>query len=534
MSIRELNRYKKKDINPNLELISAIDEGKDKKDLVRVAYAIRYGADSNLYVDADGIGRNFHILGYAYAVGKYQSKEYLNTLILLFLVGGSSLMKSAFRHQKTTISEKDLSIGEWLESDGYFLARQYMENGYKRVVSSEAVDFAATLLDIPGMVKNPKSELIAKTVGEKMLSKYKISKKMIFWDSEDMVFSVKYFNFPLFYHLIKNGVIPTYPMVNNILVRARVYKQNENKNEFYVLLDMIKSMLKSGVELDHEQMGLLNNLDEKSFKEAEKVGNDPYWEKVCSRNNVDQKIPPRLKRTSRILGIKETNLRDTCKVFKDASLTNTDEKRKELKQSLLKGRDEEFQSKLKYPNEMVGDLKQKFECANRYQLPEKTHTEYSDLHISSYRSGNGNVWCFTSEYYPSLLEEKINVHNREELSKEFLKEIEFKMDILKELGFSIKEKPPTISETVDDIWEDDKMGRMIVDEVGIVNKLRLNNVDKLTPTKSEKMFGKIGASPNVDRLSGVHARITSLWILDWFYENNREKYRLLEKEMNKL
>jgi len=531
MSIDEINRLKNKKINVNNELILAIKEGKDKSNLVRIAYAIRYGADTNLYVDVSGVGKNFHILGYAYKVGKIYHDDYLNTIILLLLVGGSSLSKPAFKKKKTKIPNKEITIAEWLEGDGYSLARQYIEDGYKNVAPQTGIDFVATLLDIPDLVKNPKNELIAKTIGENMLSKYKLSNEMVFWDIKDMKWAVQYFNLPLFNYLLKLGIIPTYPMINNILIRAGIYK---NKNEFNALIEIIKLIIKNGIELDYEQLNLLHSLDENLFKEVKNIGNSPYWKKVCSQSEKikkGEKPPQRLQRTAKILGITQTDFKNTCLIMKKTSQTDKDQ----LKASLRGKKNDEFQSKLKYPNELIINDENKLKCEKPFQKQGEDQSNYSDLHVSSYRCNDGKVWCFTSEYYSFLLSEKKNYHkNGEKLPNEFIKEIKFKLDILKELGFIISEPPPTITETVDELYENDKFGNNVVDEKGIINKLQLINLNKLTPTNAEKIFQIIGASTNIDRLSGVHARLTTLWILDWLYDNNKEQFLIVKKEIGKL
>lgn len=502
-------------------LINAIATTKDRNDLLRVGLALRYGGDPNAYVDVQGVAMGFHILGYTFLLSEGRNIALFNTLILILIAGGGALDKPAYKEDLKSL-EKVQTIGEWLESEGYNLVENYRD-GYQKTVPPSTLDFINTILDRPQQVKNADSKLIAKAYSVKMLSKYKQTRMKAKWDSYDMVMAVKLLNLPLFEFLMNKGDLPTYPMINNILLLAKE-KKAKSPEETKIAVQMIESIVKMGIEMDEYQLDILNIIDENIHNKILEKGEEPYWKKVCQRKSNQREAPLRLQRTAKTLDIEDDTLKGICKVLDSASKT----KRDQLSTVLKKRRKDQFQSRNRYPNELIGDGKI-LTCHNTLKKPGKSFEEYSDIHASSYRDSDGNVWCFTSDYYPSLVEDQKNPHNGQKLPLTFIEELSIKWDILKDLGFKISEKPPTIDDAINEIWEDDKIGGKVVDEEGIIYKIGLSNPERLTPERANNSFKQIGIEANINHLTGVHARVTSLWILNWLFDNNPDDFKVWKK-----
>lgn len=536
VSIRELVQLKNAQINATKVLINSIATTKNREDLIRVGVAIRYGGNPNTYVNVPGVAQGFHLLGYVYLISEGQDVALFNTLFLIMIAGGASLGNPAYKEDLNS-KEKVQSIGEWLESEGYNLIENYRE-GYQKKVPPSTLDFVNTILDRPQQVKNADPELIAKSYCQKMLSKYKQTRRMAIWDSYDMVMAVKLLNAPLFQFLLSKGDFPTYPMINTILLLAKE-KKTKNAEEMSVIIEMIELMVKVGIEMDEYQLDILNVIDEKIHDKIINIGEAPYWRKVCQIrtinneksdetikiNPIQKEVPLRLKRTAKTLDINDESLQGICKSLDNASKT----KKEQLSTALKKRRNDEFQSRNRYPNELIGDPQKILTCHNSQKGINKTFGEYSDIHASSYRDGDGNVWCFTSDYYPSLVEDQKNPHNGQKLPTDFVKELSVKLDILRDLGFKITDKPPTIDQAIDEIWEDDQLGAKIVDEEGIILKIGFANPERLTPEKADMSFKQIGIESNLKYLTGIHARVTSLWILNWLFDNRPDDFRIWRK-----
>lgn len=523
--IRELIKLRDNSSVSTETLINNINQFRTKDDLLMIALPLRYNANPNVYVPVKGVAAGLHIIDYAYLVAKDLPLNVLNSLILMLIVAGGDLNAPAFEENLKEIDKESFTnVNEWLKKYNYTLGDKY-RTGYAKV-PVKILNIIYTLIDRSNDVKEVIPNMIAKTYGVNMMSKYRHTKIFVWWDTQDMIWAIDFVNLELFKFLLNKGELPTYPMINAILFRAFEFHQDKDVLLEREMITMIKEMVKVGVELDKHQLLILNEVEEGLYDSVAQLGKTPYWKKVCKNLQDTKNVPNRLKRTAAILGINDGTIDGVCSAISDAVKMP----REQLTTSLKGRRNKQFQQTNRHPNELIDKKTKNLQCHKSNQITNGDVSDYGNLHISSYRGKGDEVWCFTSEYYPGLIETKKNPHNNSKLPNEFIKELSFKLEVLLDLGFKIKEKPTTIDEAVEDIWKDDELEEEVVDEGGIISKLGIGAVDRLTPERAHKSFQKVGIESNVNILNPVHARITSLWILNWLYDNRPNTYREVIEE----
>ena len=80
--------------------------------------------------------------------------------------------------------------------------------------------------------------------------------------------------------------------------------------------------------------------------------------------------------------------------------------------------------------------------------------EYNDPTMAYYKDDKGNLWCFLSNMYESLIKSKINPSSREPLPENFIYQLNSKLTILTNIGI-LPSLPKKISETIDELSKED-------------------------------------------------------------------------------
>lgn len=270
----KLNSLKNSKVDATTLLIESISKGRTKDDLLLIGWCLRFGANPNIYLDVDTIGTGFHIAGYAYLVGSTIDNAYMNTLFLLLLASGMDVSKPAFEEEPS-----GRTIGQWLSR--YYNIEELYGDDFRSHITVSVRDFIYTILDQPENVLNPDPTLIAKSHARRMLSKYKKTRKQVFWDSKDLTTSIESINAMLFEFLNKKGELPGYPTMNTIILLAQNSKKKDNIDEEKAYLSMVQSAVKLGVELDRYQLALIDSFRPELYKSMSELGEAPFWEKSC-------------------------------------------------------------------------------------------------------------------------------------------------------------------------------------------------------------------------------------------------------------
>lgn len=499
-------------LEPDTALIYSLLNAKTEKSLLVTALTMRYGANINTYVKLPGYSNNIHVIGYIYLLHK-DNRNLLDIIISMALLSGSDLYKPIFDNTSGSIkTEKSLMektgqpVWEWLESIGYPLARDLLK-GVENVYPKEKLPILLTLMGM-GDGTGVSNQLIIKSLSDKLAENLEPSGLMDNWVDLDLQDSFRFLNDKAFETFIKAGRIPSYPLINDMLVQAGLYKRRKDTLGEEKSLRMIESVLDAGVNLDYHQIKLLTPLDPRLLQEITEKYKVPRWKKACS---TKAELPVDVKRD--MLGIDLDPTLDSCKVLE--SLYTRD--KEEVKAAIIKKRSDQVYSDLRTINDYMGRNTPSRPTINNQSLLNHKASDYGDIYEVHYSDTNGN-WSFTADMFDDLLETKENPITLHPLPQKVLDSISLRNKMLTDLGIK---KPKTIEESFESLWTPDDITKKIDHDETCLVKLASKGVNISEPLlrklKSRQVYDVLkglNISNNIDRLEPSHAQTTLLWILN--------------------
>lgn len=529
-------------IQPNMALLQAIKLAKTRADLLGIGICLRYGGNPNMYIESSGISKHVHVIPYLYRIllSNKATPDVIDNVIALFILSGADITRPVFdpnlggirSEQEIMSSEHRQTVYQWMINDGYSLMQIYRGGKYKTYFKPEQFRAFDILLD---NVEGPpiKKELsintmILKALGDRLIDHLSLSDHGVLWSNTLLMEAFRYLNVPAFTFIVKAGYIPKYPDINTLLLKAREYKANADKDatiysSYVAVLKMIKVIIENGAELDMEQRELVLSISKDLYDELVKIYKVPYWKKVCSNPHPHQEdIPLRLRQLALTLNIPTNDFKSVCSNIQAISQSD----KEEIKDAAMKRQSVQMGLKMGYLNEFVAGNPPVLVCENQGLINGRPN-DYSDAEISYYRDSNGRVWCFTSDKYANILETRKNIHTNEKLPDEFIDEVKFKLSILQKLGISTLSTPQHMSQHIDQVWTDDTFDSAQVDLVKIIDDAGLtrDRFMKLTSAQIQKHLDNLDINTNVKDLTSKHAILTLAWILDWLKNKNPGLYQ---------
>ncbi len=533
-----VNRF----LDPDLSLIQLIDITKDRsqRDLLPIGECLRYGANPNMYVEAPGLSNHIHILGYAFDKVRSLPERtgYPDTALALMIYAGADLNKPIFdpnfggirKESDYYAPDSGRSTGQWIAQQGYPLVLEYQAEGLATKVPRRQIEVLSILMDYAAEVDKSKTRqennLYIKSLGEKLLPKLTPLKESNYYINLDLLDCINYLNAPAFKYLVSSGLVPAFPVVNEILLLARSFKAQQYLFAMDAMLEMLQATVSTGYDLTSDQRLLLTGVSDAFQTKKLTQEKQPYWEKACSSTSTE--VPLRLLQLAAELNIPISGSKTMiCNRMRDFAKRDP----KELKEAAVRRSRERMNITMGFLDDFISGTPQGITCENGSLIRGNPH-EYADVDLSFYRNASGKVYCYTSDQYASLLETKVSPETQEPLPVAFLEELKFKADLLKKLQLS--RPPQKISDAIDQLSQADTLDTEIVytwepmkrrlfedlAKKGISSE-RLNQI---TPVAISELLRKYGINGNVGKLTPSHARDTLIWILDWLSKYNPEVY----------
>lgn len=518
-------------IDPNLFLVRLFDYPIANKHILMVGMCLRYGGNANMYVTVDALKKTVHIVSLIYfKMRKTRSLQYLDTIILLFILRSDVLERpvedpQAGRIRKeieySFVQDNTMNVGEYLLSQGYNVIKEYQDYGIMNVVPLETLLLANIVLDnVSKFDRNDYNFYIIKSLGDRIAEKLPLSTESHLWNSQDLYDSYKFLNVATFRLLLHRGILPAYPMMNEMILRAKAFTAGGIGFGRDAMYEMILESIKAGYKIDIDQNTLISNIvnidgspDDIFFEQVQEAYDQPGWKKICSYQDKTDDVPLKLRELGIALGLVNASKKEVC----DELEKLTDRDRNETIASF----------RHKNTAHLLG-----YQCDNRSVLADDPEN-YSDLEIVHYKDSRGGKWCFTSDMYEGLLQRRVNIFTLEPLQNEVIIELQRKMDILKELGIPLNSR--SLSSRLGAIWDIDT----IEDNVGSIQRAQkilqdrgidANRFNNLQAEQVDILIQKIyGVRTNLRRLTARHFKITFVWMADWMYQNQKDAYeRILE------
>lgn len=528
-------------INPDVTILQVIPRAVSKEYLITIAMCLRFGADSNMYVEAPRLG-TIHILGYVYSMlgnGQIVDESVLNTIVLMLLLSSSRPSMPIFDSKGGRIREpgdtqpiSSLTVTEWLNEQGYNTLLNdlpaWNADELKQVVDKESMVILSILLDNPALMTReylPQDMSLA-IRSFSPIDKIPVSDDKILMDYTSMSEAVTHLNADAYDKLLKKGLDPSYLLINKILISLRTYHTEGNISASQELQRMLISSVSLGIQLDQDQMNIVSTLGRDILEAVMKEYEQPYWRKICRATDSKQQLPDQLRRLAISLNI-DPNSSRTAVCENISNLAKSD--KEALKEAARRRQQLRMASDLGTMNEFLGNKTPTLVCRNKSLLPHDP-LDYNDVDLAYYRDDQGAVWCFGSDSFSSLLESGVNPYNSTILPESFKVELRYRIDLLNQLGIDstrVYRAPMTFSQSIESLTAKD-----IVNEKGSVeitntfiqiaaqNNISAETIKSLTKDQMIAAFRSIGYEVNLSPLSTSHALIATAHIVVYLQRND--------------
>lgn len=501
-----------KKLDPNLALIQGIANATKKEDLIAIALALRYGADPNLYVNAANIG-DVHILGYAHLVLSKRNLPVLNSVIIMLSVMGANSNMLIFDNKGGIVKDefslveplKGQGVLEWLDDQGFDTILPQIQKGYKKVEKKFMTTIATFLDKEKLLVTDPRLDEVIAAHSNIIFNKYGKNA-----DSEKgFRVARKYLNLTAFEFFVNQGASLNYGEINDLILSMIQYQRDNDLISLSQIRQMLLYLVQHGTSLDTYQEELLK-FDQTIYNMVIKEYEVPYWKKVCSFNKAS--TPDKLKELAYKLNLDpEAPKEIICSRIKRILQTDPEQ----TKKNVIERQKNRIHSSASYINEsdMSG-----LSCSNRSVLKTNIY-DYPDVDIAFYRDFQENLWCFTSNNFRKILEQKKNPYTVQNFPNFFIKQVEDQVKFIENYR-SLDDHPTPISVTLDGINQNDKITNNYFDrsikmfkEMGVLNGITEYNLEKLSKKDMERLLSSnFGVNVNLEGLKKEHALKTFILV----------------------
>ena len=544
-------------INPDVTILQAIPRAKTREYLIPIALCLRFNADANMYVDAPKLG-TIHILGYVYSVlsggssGRFTDdfatadENVLNTIVLMLVARGSrpSLpmydRKAGKLRDHGDIRASSLTVVEWLNDQGYNTILNRVSIGdsseLQKVVDKESLNILSILLDMPSLAGRDHESrdmlLAIRSFSPISFDKIPTPDTVLMMDYKSLDDSVTYLNSSSYEKLLKRGQMPSYLLVNKILIGMKSYKNTGSIIAVQELEKMLLSSISLGTQLDQDQLSIVSVMGQDVLNSVTKEYQQPYWRKICRATTSPDspglvgKTPEPLRRLAISLNIDPTMSKASiCESIN--SLSKAD--KEALKDAARRRQQLRMASDMGTMNEFLGDKVPNLVCRNKV-LMQQNPLDYNDVDLAYYRDDQGAVWCFSSDTFSSILESGLNPYNSTLLPHSFKEQLKYQIDVLRRLGIDAgsgevgiyaSRVPITFDKSIDSLTSKDVVSEKTSEHalslfVQLANRHNISSETIRTLSKDQMTSALRSVNYTVDLspLSTSHALVTTSRIVE--------------------
>ena len=304
-------------------------------------------------------------------------------------------------------------------------------------------------------------------------------------------------NLELFKVILDKGTLVNYICMTELVCRHNMARKDKILMKTYG--DMISYAVKTGSEIDNNLLQLLSL--EGTVELIEKLRDDyynPEWEKLCRKDTIkDGFSNKRLRQiafdfdidygltTKEICGkLEEINNMDRMTYFKS--------KIARQEQRIMKG----VEATGKIPQNAELD---RFRCNPKTLLVNNPYA-YNDGRVHFYVDDSGEVWCFTSDLFDTLLETGRNPYTNKPLPDTFVETIRSQVRILEFLDLKKPSDQKSIDDNMKEVFdtkneinniESERVYENLINQFSIILKISEPDIrNKLDPRNSKYMIEK--------------------------------------------
>lgn len=562
--------FERKALSPDIVILQAIPQARSKDYLIPIALCLRFGADANMYVNAPSLG-TIHILGYIYNIlgnSRFSDiiitdENILNTIVLMMIIKGSRPSMSIYDKKAGQIGNDNISdralyrsqslaVVEWLNIQGYDTILDRINvgniNELEQFVDGESLTVLSILLDMPSVLgRNYESQdilLAIRSFSPITFEKIPTPVTIVMMDYKSLDDCVTYLNSMAFDSLIKRGQVPSYILINKILIGMRGYRNLGFIAPVQELERMLLSSISIGVQLDQDQLNIISVMGRDILEAVLKEYEQPYWRKICRNTKNNSETPDALKRLAISLNI-DPNLNKAAICSNIDSLSKVD--KESLKNAARRRQQLRLDSNTGYMNEFLDGKVPNLVCRNKSLLPHDP-LDYNDVDLAYYRDDQNVNWCFGSDSFSDLIETGINPYNSTSLPPTFIDGLKHQLEVLRKLGINAdhgeigiysSRVPITFSESIDSLTAKDLISEKNSEKsvnlfIQLANNYGISSetIRILSKDRMMNALRSINYNVNLTPLTTSHALITTARIINYINRTNPDLIRLFFESLN--
>lgn len=533
-------------LNPNITILQIIPRANSKEYLIPIALCLRFGTDPNLYVNAPKLGI-IHIMGYIYySLGRNSDKNILNTIVLMFLAKGTRPSLQMFdanagKIRNPTELPPMLTTLEWINNQGYQTILNQVTiaeaSELQKYLDAESLASLSLILDMTNLINRPYQEkdmtLAIRAFSKKSIEKIPRPTIIEEMDYKSIDDAVTYLNFDAFDYLVNQGCIPSYLIVNTLLVNMRAYKNMNNYLAVQSLEKMLISSVSVGVQLDSDQLVILSTMNKEIISTIVQYYEQPQWLKLCRVPGTP--LNESLKKIAVTLNLDTTlSSQSTCRDLSKLSaadktvLIDAARRRQQLRLAVECGTIDDF----------IGGNVPNLTIRNASVM---THSpfDYNDIDISYYKDDQGAIWGFTSDKYRDILEGGVNPYNSTILPDTFKEQLKYKLSFFKEQEDPVPKHPLTFAEALNNLTVPERITDNSSEEslrkfmlLSVNHGISTETIRTLSKEQMARSLRVIGFTPDLAPLSTSHAFVTTARIVNYVNQSKSDLVKLFFDSLN--
>ena len=307
-----------------------------------------------------------------------------------------------------------------------------------------------------------------------------------FWNTylgmqQSVYLSINGQNFEVFQNVIEKGGELDYLSMTELICRYNLAAKDNILRDTYG--KMISYAIKTGTHIDNRQLQMLAL--EGTVDLIEGIREDfrnPEWKKLCRKTQVKSGLAnKRLRQIAFDLNI-DFGLSSAEICSKLENISNID--RLTYFNTAIERQKERIARTLMEAGDVrESDSLERFRCNNRTTLINNPYA-YNDGRVAFY-TDKGELWCFTSDLFDSLIATETNPYTKEKLPDSFLETIKSQVNILEFLSLKKSKDQRSIDESLKDVFDSknevsnrysDDIYNSYINEMSIIARVRETDV----------------------------------------------------------
>lgn len=475
-----------------------------------LGYLLRNGLDPNYYFEGP-YKIKVHIAVFINTIAN--GSNFLNCIFDTLKQSGSNFLSAAYsggRSDSSTVQEiikfagNTQTIGE-IELKEYFYTTTGtgVPDSYKmnwseiiNIVLDRKLDFPKTINKDP-LKSVTLFNMAVTTSAIKLIDS--AEEPCFFWNSylgmqQSVYLSINGQNYDVFQHVLDKGGEMDYLSMTELICRYNLSAKDNILRETYGR--MISYAIGSGAKIDNRQLQLLSLEGTVDLIEGIRESyRNPEWKKLCKKTGVkDSFSSKRLRQIAFDLNI-DFGLTTGEICDKLEKISNID-RLTYFNTSMERQKERIARTLMEAGDVREGDSLERFRCNVKASVINNPYA-YNDGRVAFYTDG-GELWCFTSDLFDSLIATGINPYTKKKLPDSFLETIKSQVNILEFLGLKKAKDQRSIDESLKEVFDtknevsnrySDDIYNTFVNMMAIMVKIREPDIrGKMTPSSFQKII----------------------------------------------